>query len=70
MDPIEKIDAPKSTGETDLKSQNDHAQVTEELFLTKNGLKLFPQPVRGDALDPLNWTFVQKHVILAIIMAL
>ncbi|KAI6779418.1 MFS transporter [Emericellopsis cladophorae] len=71
MDTIEKSDAPKQTGRVDLASQDGQAdQVTDELYLTKNGLKLFPQPVREDALDPLNWSFVQKHVILAIIMAL
>lgn len=30
---------------------------------------LFPQPV-DDPLDPLNWSFFQKHGILAIVMAL
>lgn len=43
---------------------------TEAVQLTEDGIKLFPQPVAGDVLDPLNWTSVQKHVILAIIMAL
>jgi hypothetical protein len=44
--------------------------VTEELLLSPNGLPLWPQPVRGDDLDPLNWSKFQKHVILAIVMAL
>jgi hypothetical protein len=45
-------------------------QVTEEVVLSKDGLKLFPQPVLGDDLDPLNWSSAQKHTILAIVMSL
>src|SRR5690348_3371594 len=45
-------------------------QVTEEFVLSRDGLKLFPQPVLGDDLDPLNWSSVQKHTILAIVMSL
>ncbi|OAQ62043.1 MFS transporter [Pochonia chlamydosporia 170] len=41
-----------------------------EIVLSKDGFKLFPQPVLGDDLDPLNWSFFQKHVILSIIMAI
>lgn len=41
-----------------------------EIVLSKDGFKLFPQPVLGDDLDPLNWSFFQKHVILSIIMAM
>ncbi|KAL1842345.1 hypothetical protein VTJ49DRAFT_5513 [Mycothermus thermophilus] len=44
--------------------------VTDELALSPNGLPLWPQPVRGDDLDPLNWSKFQKHIILAIVMAL
>lgn len=47
--------------------QTDSAELVQ---VTENGLKLFPQPVAGDALDPLNWSSAQKHIILAIIMAL
>ncbi|KAK7991422.1 Major facilitator superfamily transporter [Apiospora saccharicola] len=49
---------------------NDHLATDEVVFVGEDGFKLFPQPVRGDKLDPLNWSFAQKHVILAIIMAL
>lgn len=45
-------------------------QITAEVLLDPNGFKLFPQPVRGDDLDPLNWSSWQKHVILSIVMAL
>jgi hypothetical protein len=41
-----------------------------EIVLSKEGFKLFPQPVLGDNLDPLNWSFVQKHTILAIVMSM
>ncbi|GJN80469.1 hypothetical protein PLIIFM63780_003995 [Purpureocillium lilacinum] len=43
---------------------------THEVVLSKDGFKLFPQPVPSDPLDPLNWSWVQKHSILGIIMAL
>ncbi|KPI39129.1 putative transporter [Cyphellophora attinorum] len=36
-------------------------------IVTKDGMRLHPQPT-SDPLDPLNWTFLQKHSILAIIM--
>lgn len=35
-----------------------------------DGSATSPQPVQGDDLDPLNWSKVQKHVILAIVMGL
>lgn len=41
-----------------------------EIVTSKDGFNLFPQPVLGDNLDPLNWSFVQKHIILAIIMSM
>jgi hypothetical protein len=44
--------------------------ITAEVLLDKNGFPLFPIPVQGDALDPLNWSWMQKHVILSIVMAL
>ncbi|EXV01499.1 MFS transporter [Metarhizium robertsii] len=43
---------------------------TTEFVLSKDGFKLFPQPILGDHLDPLNWSFAQKHIILAIIMSI
>ncbi|KAM3424476.1 hypothetical protein BST61_g6480 [Cercospora zeina] len=44
--------------------------VSAEVLVDKNGFKLFPIPVQGDALDPLNWPTFQKHTILGIVMAL
>jgi hypothetical protein len=35
--------------------------------VNRNGNQLHPQPT-SDALDPLNWSKFQKHVILAIVM--
>lgn len=51
-------------------SNDSVGQISDEFVLTKDGLKLFPQPVVGDDLDPLNWPSVQKYTILAIVMAL
>lgn len=42
----------------------------DEVVLTKDGVKMFPQPIAGDSLDPLNWTTARKHAILAIVMSL
>jgi hypothetical protein len=53
-----------------LPSNDSFGQVTDELVLSKDGLPLFPQPVLGDNLDPLNWSSMQKHTILAIVMSL
>lgn len=41
-----------------------------EVATSEDGFKLFPQPVHGDNLDPLNWSFAQKHIILAIVMSM
>lgn len=49
---------------------DSHLTTTENILLDPHGFKLFPQPVQGDSLDPLNWTWLQKHVILSIVMAL
>lgn len=38
-----------------------------ENVVTKDGIRVHPQPTT-DPLDPLNWTFFQKHSILAIVM--
>ncbi|KAK7943948.1 major facilitator superfamily transporter [Apiospora aurea] len=51
-------------------SGHDPLTTDEIVFVGEDGFKLFPQPVRGDRLDPLNWSFAQKHVILSIVMAL
>ncbi|MCJ1470298.1 hypothetical protein MMC07_008943 [Pseudocyphellaria aurata] len=41
----------------------------QDLVITKDGVRLHPQPT-GDPLDPLNWSSVKKHTILAIVMYL
>lgn len=48
----------------------DYTASAELAFVGDDGIKLFPQPIAGDGLDPLSWSFAQKHVILAILMAL
>ncbi|EFQ28962.1 major facilitator superfamily transporter [Colletotrichum graminicola] len=45
-------------------------KTTQEVTLTKDGFSVHPQPVPGDAMDPLNWSSFQKQTILAIVMAL
>ena len=35
--------------------------------VSKDGVKLHPQPTT-DPLDPLNWSWMKKHTILAIVM--
>ena len=42
-------------------------QIVYEPAKHKNGIRLHPQPT-SDPLDPLNWTSLQKHVILSIVM--
>lgn len=44
-------------------------QTTADIALNKHGVILIPRPVIGDQFDPLNWSCIQKHTILAIIMA-
>ncbi|KAK4122188.1 MFS general substrate transporter [Parathielavia appendiculata] len=67
----EKEDKPFGlTSPFGLVSNGTVGQVTDEFVLTKDGLRLFPQPVLGDDLDPLNWSSVEKHTILAIVMSL
>lgn len=45
------------------------APVTEAPAKEHDGMRLHPQPT-SDPLDPLNWSAVRKHTILAIVMAL
>jgi hypothetical protein len=64
----------KETSTLPLKEKVDNKKGTipysEEGDVAGHGILAFhPQPV-DDPLDPLNWTFFQKHGILAIVMAL
>lgn len=38
-----------------------------DIAVTRNGVTLHPQPT-SDPLDPLNWSNLRKHSILAIVM--
>lgn len=40
-----------------------------EIVISEDGIVLHPQAV-DDVLDPLNWSSIQKHTILGIVMAL
>jgi hypothetical protein len=69
--------------EKDPKSQNDSpteaipkydektgdVENLNQVRLTKDTILMHPQPT-SDPLDPLNWSFLRKHSILAIVMAL
>jgi hypothetical protein len=41
--------------------------VIGETTLEQNGIKIYPQPT-SDPLDPLNWSRLEKHTILGIVM--
>lgn len=41
--------------------------VLSDAALERNGTKLHPRPT-SDKLDPLNWSSLQKHTILGIVM--
>ena len=66
MDYEKKASAIEPVKPSDIESGN----VSSEVQVDKNGFKLFPQPVPGDKMDPLNWSTWQKHGILAIVMSL
>jgi len=42
-------------------------QVVSDGIVDKNGIRLHPQPT-SDPLDPLNWSGLQKHGIISIVM--
>lgn len=41
----------------------------EEIGVSKDGMRVHPQPT-ADPLDPLNWSSLKKHTVLAIVMYL
>ncbi|KAK1716420.1 major facilitator superfamily transporter [Colletotrichum lupini] len=57
-------------GSSPRPEENGIGKTTQEVTLTKDGFSVHPQPVAGDAMDPLNWSPFQKNTILAIVMAL
>lgn len=68
----EKCEAGKNNVRNDEPESIDTSvgQDTHILYnaaVNKNGIKLHPQPT-ADSLDPLNWSSLQKHVILSIVM--
>lgn len=70
MDTNEKTENPTALSQPQDAPSNISAGQMGEVVLSKDGFKLFPRPVVGDVLDPLNWPFTQKHIILALIMSL
>ncbi|EME46480.1 hypothetical protein DOTSEDRAFT_78755 [Dothistroma septosporum NZE10] len=69
MADLEKEKKPVDFG-ADRSLDVESGQVTTGVLYDKNGFELFPQPIEGDSLDPLNFSSLQKHGILAIVMAL
>jgi hypothetical protein len=65
----EKFKASSPSGGKDVEDVVS-GQTTPEVILSKHGLRLHPQPVVSDPLDPLNWSAFRKHSILGIVMAL
>jgi hypothetical protein len=62
--PNEGADTPSNTV-LDEKDPLEHEP--GDSGVTRNSVKLHPQPTT-DPLDPLNWTSLQKHSILGIVM--
>ena len=65
-----ELDFESSKPPTTTQTQIYQGTITDALVVGKDGFALFPQPVQSDPLDPLNWSSIQKHSILSIIMAL
>ena len=71
-----EIDDKQEVGEKDNKNDDfdpthtpvdQGTQVLYNAAVNINGIRLHPQPT-ADSLDPLNWSRLQKHVILSIVM--
>jgi hypothetical protein len=63
-------DEAESTKNTAMKAQMDATDIVDREkahTAEQNGLKIHPQPT-SDPLDPLNWSRLQKHTILGIVM--
>jgi hypothetical protein len=52
---------------SEIKSRPGDTGASEGSNLSGNGTQVHPQPT-NDPLDPLNWTKLRKHTILAIVM--
>ena len=59
-----KIAAPEPYNE---KEPIEHHGTSEPAVVTKDGVKVHPQPT-ADPLDPLNWSTWRKNTILGIVM--
>ncbi|PGH16212.1 hypothetical protein AJ79_01981 [Helicocarpus griseus UAMH5409] len=55
-----------NNGKTGI-SESETEQRSLDHEVTKDGIRLHPQPT-SDPLDPLNWSILQKHSILGIVM--
>ena len=63
--------AQTTNGAEDIKEKFERSSIAPppvtDNIVTRDGFRLHPQPTT-DPLDPLNWTFFQKHTILGIVM--
>jgi hypothetical protein len=65
----EKIAEKGSLRDKDTFGDDEKIDTNGHVPLEKDGIALHPQPT-SDPLDPLNWSSLKKHSILAIVMAL
>lgn len=61
----EKVDKLALAPDVDAK-QETHIKPDQAITILKDGLAVFPNPT-SDPLDPLNWSSVRKHSILAVV---
>lgn len=66
--PCEAMSESEKRLEMDSAVQEKNAlDITTTVAVEHNGIRVHPQPT-ADPLDPLNWTRLQKHTILGIVM--
>lgn len=61
-----ELDQSSSTTGTFSSGQEKHYIPEQQTTLVRDGLAVFPHPT-SDPLDPLNWSWIRKHSILAIV---
>jgi hypothetical protein len=67
MDEKKRFDVARPKEADELEKGQNVVQSAEASAITKAGLVVHPQPT-SDPLDPLNWSWMKKHSILAIVM--
>lgn len=67
MDGKKEVSEKHTTPEINPSHGTQGQGTVTDTTVEKNGIKLHPQPT-SDPLDPLNWSRLQKHTILGIVM--